>query len=85
MSQPDRLQAILRLLPGRWSVEDLQEAGMGWAAVLTDGRGCFTLHSERGWVDVWGRYLEQQCVGCAQGAEEIAAIIASRLQRVGAD
>ncbi|WP_288353360.1 hypothetical protein [uncultured Marinobacter sp.] len=73
-----KLTEILGLLSGSWKVADYQPAGMGWAAVLADGTHVMTLHSERGWVDVYrGRFTEQEVLGCKQHAIEIADLISS--------
>lgn len=76
MEYDKKLMDVLGLLPGKWRVDDYQLADMGWAAMISSGEQVMTLHSERGWVDVYrGRFTEQKSVGCKQHANEIADVI----------
>lgn len=71
-----KLAQVLELLARTWKVEDYQLAGMGWAAVLADGKQVVTLHSERGWVDVYrDRFTGQEVLGCKQHPIEVAELI----------
>jgi hypothetical protein len=64
------------MLDGVWTVEDYQLAGMGWAAVITNGDSVITLHSERGWVDVYaGNYVDHNVIGCENEPAKIAGVI----------
>jgi hypothetical protein len=75
-----KLMDVLALLPENWRVDDYQLADMGWAAMISNGEQVMTLHSERGWVDVYqGRFTEQKSVGCKQHANEIAGVISIHL------
>lgn len=72
----DPLIKILSVLEGSWEVQDFQLAGMGWAAVIIKGSHLFTLHSERGWIDIYnGDYSDQIKMGCTNSLEEVAKII----------
>ncbi len=71
-----KLVDILKHLQGNWTVEDYQLAGMGWATVLNNKTNTFTLHSERGWVDIYlGQLEEKNVLGCENTAAEIAEVI----------
>jgi len=53
ISEPDsKLIDTLELLSGKWSIEDYQLAGRGWMAVIAKDDSYFTLHSNRGSVDI---------------------------------
>ena len=68
----------IELLQGEWEVKDYQLAGMGWAAVISKGSSLFTLHSERGWVDIYlGKYQDQNVLACKNTPYGIAEVINS--------
>ena len=72
-----KLIEVISLLGKNWKVDDYQLAGMGWAAVLSNDTQVMTLHSERGWVDIYlGPYTDHKVLACKQSASEIAKVIA---------
>lgn len=71
-----KLIDVLKLLGAKWAIIDYQLAGMGWAAIISNNYVQFTLHSDRGYVDIYlGEYQENQLISCKNSAEEIAEII----------
>ena len=73
-----KLNETLDLLQNDWSVKKYQPAGMGWAAELANNDTIVTLHSERGWVDIYlGQYHQGGKLGCSNQVEEIVKIISN--------
>lgn len=71
-----KLMNILKLLGAQWSIIDYQLAGMGWAAIISNNDVQFTLHSDRGQVDIYlGEFQEKELISCKNSAKEIAEII----------
>jgi len=77
---PEKLREIVNTLGADWEIVSFTNAGMGWAAELVLGRRNFTLHSERGWVDIYDDgYSNESAVGCSTDSREIVQIIRSLL------
>ncbi|WP_144394629.1 hypothetical protein [Pleionea sediminis] len=71
-----KLIQILKALGENWIIQDYQLAGMGWVAVISSDAVKFSLHSERGWVDIYfGKYQDQNKLGCKSKVEDIVHII----------
>ena len=70
------LEKIIDNLKGSWEIKDFSLVGMGWAAKISNGTDLFTLHSERGWIDIYiGNYSDQNKAGSSKSFEEVAKVI----------
>jgi len=71
-----KLTGVLKLLSAQWSIIDYLLGRMGWAATISNNYTQFTLHSDRGHVDIYlGDYQENQIISCKNCVEEIAEVI----------
>lgn len=72
----EKLLQVLKFLNGNWIVKDYQLAGMGWVAVINNSTVSFTLHSDRGGVDVYsGEFRADDLIVSTFSAKEIARSI----------
>jgi len=79
-SYPEKLLEVVRVLGDECEIVSFQIAGMGWAAKLIFTEFIFTLHSDRGWVDVYaGDYSSGSVVGCSTCSNEIAKLVTSSM------
>lgn len=76
----EKLLEVLQLLGSNWSIQDYQLGGMGWTSVIVFESRKYTLHSDRGCVEIYkGDYQEQRLIKSAITANDIADIISTNI------